>query len=152
DHGAVHGMSGHVYVAHTANDAVDVFDPASRRHLFSVADLPGVAGVLVSDESQLIITSNRTENTIGIFAPGAGPRVRKVGVGVGPNGLASDRGRRLILVANVGAPAIAGSHPLTMVDMDAGAVRAEIPVAGRPRWAMYAPGAATFYVNIMDPP
>jgi hypothetical protein len=26
DHAAVHAASGHVYVAHTANDAVDVFD------------------------------------------------------------------------------------------------------------------------------
>jgi DNA-binding beta-propeller fold protein YncE len=152
DHAAVHGMSGHVYVAHTANDAVDAFDPASGRHLFSVADLPGVAGVLVSDESQLIITSNRAENTIGIFAPGPDPRVRKVGVGVGPNGLAYDPGRRLILAANVGDPAVANSHTVTMVDVDAGAVRAEVPVAGRTRWAIYDPGAATFYVNIMDPP
>ena len=29
DHAAVHAASGHVYVAHTANDAVDVFDPAA---------------------------------------------------------------------------------------------------------------------------
>jgi hypothetical protein len=27
DHAAVHAASGHVYVAHTANDAVDVIDP-----------------------------------------------------------------------------------------------------------------------------
>ena len=27
DHAAVHAASGHVYVAHTANDAIDVFDP-----------------------------------------------------------------------------------------------------------------------------
>ena len=42
DHAAVHAASGHVYVAHTANDAVDIFDPASRKHLFSVPRLPGV--------------------------------------------------------------------------------------------------------------
>jgi DNA-binding beta-propeller fold protein YncE len=152
DHGAVHGASGHVYVAHTANDAVDVFDPVSGRHLFAIAGLRGVAGVLVSEESQLIITSNRAENTIGMFAPGPDPRVRKVGVGVGPNGLAYDPGRRLILAANVGDPAIASSHTVTMVDVDAGAVRAQVAVAGRTRWAIYDPGTATFYVNIMDPP
>jgi len=67
DHAAVHAASGHVYVAHTANDAVDVFDPVSQRHLYSVPQLRGVAGVLVSDEAQLVISSNRAENTIGIF-------------------------------------------------------------------------------------
>ena len=76
DHAAVHASSGHVYVAHTANDALDVFDPASERHLFSVPGLAGVAGVLVSDESQLIIASARAEDTIGIFAPGPDPNVQ----------------------------------------------------------------------------
>ena len=46
----VHSRSGHVYVAHTANSAVDVFDPLSREYLFSVPELPGVAGVLVSKD------------------------------------------------------------------------------------------------------
>ena len=39
------------------------------------------------------------------------------------------------LVANVGDPAIAGSHTLTVVAIDEEAVRAEIPVADRTRWA-----------------
>src|SRR5215470_20253353 len=75
DHAAVHAASGHVYVAHTANDAVDVFDPASGRHLFAVPSLAGAAGVVISDEAQLVIVSNRAENTIGIFAPGPEPQV-----------------------------------------------------------------------------
>src|SRR5690242_12288161 len=80
DHAAVHAGSGHVYVAHTANDAVDVFDPVSAKYLFSVPDLPGVAGVVISDEAQLVVTSNRAENTIGLFAPGPDPVVAKVAV------------------------------------------------------------------------
>ena len=90
DHAAVHAASGHVYVAHTANDAVDVFDPASRRYLFSIPGLPGVAGALVSDEGELIFSSNRAANTIGVFAPGPDPSVRIIDVGRGPNGLAYD--------------------------------------------------------------
>src|SRR5215470_6026248 len=88
DHAACHAQTGHVYVAHTANSAVDVFDPASRRHLFSVPQLPGVAGVLVSDEAQLVIASNRAENTVAIFPPGPHPEVAKIHVGLRPNGLA----------------------------------------------------------------
>jgi hypothetical protein len=135
DHAAVHSETGHVYVAHTANHAVDVFDPASGRHLFSVPQLPGVAGVLVSDEAQLIIASNRAENTIGIFPPGPDPQVSKVSVGVRPNGLAYDHARRQILIANVGDPAIADSHTLSVVSLDARAVQTEISVPGRTRWA-----------------
>ncbi|HEX9465826.1 MAG TPA: YncE family protein [Alphaproteobacteria bacterium] len=152
DHAAAHAASGHVYVAHTANDAVDVFDPASGKHLFSIPGLPGVAGVLVSDESQLIIASARAENTIGVFAPGPNPQVRKVAVGLRPNGLAYDPKRGLILVANVGDPAVPGSYTLSMVDLEARRMRTAIPVAGRTRWALYDPEADAFYVNISDPP
>jgi len=151
DHAAVHSASGHVYVAHTANNAVDVFDPSSRRHLFSVPHLPGVAGVLVSDEAQLIITSNRAENTIGIFAPTPNPIVAKVAVGIRPNGLAYDDERRQILVANVGDSSAPRSHTLTMVTADERVVRSEIPVSGRTRWAVYDPEPKAFYVNIADP-
>lgn len=149
DHAAVHAASGHVYVAHTANDAVDVFD--RQRHLFSIPNLTGVAGALVSDDAQLIFSSNRAENTVGIFAPGPDPEVTKVAVGVRPNGLAYDHGRKLLLTANVGDPAIAHSYTLTMVDVGARAMKASIEVPGRTRWAVFDPDAEVFYVNISDP-
>ena len=151
DHAAVHAASGHVYVAHTANDEVDVFDPIARRHLFSVPDLKAVAGALVSDDSQLVFTSNRGEDTIGMFAPGPDPEVTKIAVGMRPNGLAYDPRRRLLLVANVGDPAVPHSYTLSIVDIDACAMRSSIEVPGRTRWAVFDPQAELFYVNIMHP-
>ena len=150
DHAAVHAGSGHVYVAHTANDAVDVVDPASAKHIFSIPGLAGVAGVLVNDD--IIITSNRGENTIGIFGPGPAPAVQKVSVGIRPNGLAFDPGRGLIVAANVGDPAIPRSFTLSVVDLAARKLRTEIAVAGPTRWALYDPESDAFYVNIQDPP
>lgn len=149
DHAAVHAATGHVYVAHTANDAVDVLD--ARQHLFSIPNLAGVAGVLISEEAQLIFTSNRAENTVGIFSPGPDPEVSKVKVGIGPNGLAYDHGNRLLLAANVGDPQIAGSHTVTMVDVARRAVRASVSVPGRTRWALFDACAGRFYVNILNP-
>ena len=151
DHAAVHAASGHVYVAHTANDAVDVFDPVSRRHLFSIPGLPGVAGALVSDEGGLILSSNRAANTIGVFAPGPNPSVRIIDVGRGPNGLAYDPRRQIVLAANVGDPAVPGSHTLSMIDLAHDARRNEIAVRGRTRWAVFDPGPELFYVNIAQP-
>ena len=152
DHAAVHAATGYVYVAHTANDSVDAFDPAAGRLLYTVPGLSGAAGALVSDEAELVISSNRAENTIGIFAPGPDPEVLKIAVGLYPNGLAYDHERRLVLVANVGDAAVAGSHTLSVVSLEARAVIAEIAVPGRTRWAVYDPDARAFYVNIADPP
>jgi DNA-binding beta-propeller fold protein YncE len=151
DHAAVHAATGQVYVAHTANDSVDVFDPASQRFLYSIRDLPGAAGVLVSDEAQFIITSNRAGNTIGVFPPGPAPQVSKVAVGVRPNGLAFDHLRRRVLVANVGDPSVPGSHTLTVVSVDEQVAQGEIPVASRTRWAVFDPQAQVFYVNVAEP-
>lgn len=151
DHAAVHAASGHVYVAHTANDAVDVFDPASRRYLFSIPGLPGVAGALVSDEGRLIFSSNRAADTIGVFAPGANQPVRIIDVGRGPNGLAYDPRRQIVLAANVGDPAVPGSHTLSMIDLSQGGRRTEIAVPGRTRWTVFDPRPELFYVNIAQP-
>src|SRR5262250_453464 len=116
DHAAVHGPRGLLYVAHTANDAVDVIDCATRTHLYSVPGLPRVAGALVSEAHDLVFTSNRGENTAGIFAPEKADALVKVKVGLKPNGLAYDEGRRHLLAANVGDPAIPGSFTVSMVD------------------------------------
>ena len=151
DHAAVHAASGLVYVAHTTNDCIDVFDPLARKYLHSIAGLPGVAGALVSDEGQLILSSNRGADTIGVFAPGANPTVRILGVGRRPNGLAYDHRRQLVLVANLGDPAVAGSHTLSMVGLGADAVRHEIAIPGTTRWTIFDAGAELFFVNISQP-
>src|SRR5215471_5879449 len=152
DHAAVHARTGRIFVAHTANDAVDVIDPEAGARVFSIPDLRGVAGVLISDESQLVFTSNRAENTIGIFTPSVHPDIEKIPVGLRANGLAYDPVRRLVLVGNVGDAAVSNSHTLSIVGVDDRKVLAEIVVSGRSRWAVYDPKTEAFYVNIADPP
>ena len=151
DHAAVHAASGHVFVTHTANDAIDVFDPLRREYLYSIPDLPGVAGALVSDEGQIVLSSNRAADTIGVFVPGRAPSVRRLGVGVQPNGLAYDHRRQLVLAANVGDEAVPGTHTVSMVWLGGNSVRREVPVPGRTRWTVFDPTTELFYVNIAEP-
>src|SRR6266496_6371973 len=90
DHAAVHGPRGRLYVAHTANDGLDVVDCATNTYLGSIPRLGGVAGALVSEAHNLVFTSNRGENTVGIFPPDNEQALDKIEVGVRPNGLAYD--------------------------------------------------------------
>jgi DNA-binding beta-propeller fold protein YncE len=151
DHAAIHQGTGRLYVAHTINDAVDVIDCPQDRYLHSIPGLTGVAGALVSDECNLIFTSNRGENTVGIFAPDDEAGLAKIAVGVRPNGLAYDPERNLLLAANVGDPAQPGSLTVSVVDVAHQVMMASISVPGRTRWAVYDAGAQVFYVNIMEP-
>jgi DNA-binding beta-propeller fold protein YncE len=174
DHAAVHSARGRCYVAHTANDAIDVIDLEARKYVGSIAGLTAVAGALVTEAPDYVFTSNRGENTVGIFTPssfdghgpsspssfdGHGPSspssetsVEKVGVGVGPNGLAYDAGRRRLLAAHVGDPGIPGSCTVSIVDVTGRRRIADLPVPGRTRWTIFDHRADVFHVNILDPP
>src|SRR5881296_1533961 len=127
DHAAVHSRRGLLYVAHTANDAVDVIDCTANTYLRSIPHLTGVAGALVSEAHDLVFTSNREEDTVGIFSPSREATVAKVKVGVGPNGLAYDAGHRLLLAANVGDPSRGGSFTVSLVGVGTRDVMAEVP-------------------------
>lgn len=152
DHAAVHAGRAAVYVAHTANDALDVIDARTRTYRRSIAGLTGVAGALVSEARDLVFTSNRGEDTVGIFAPDREAELVKVAVGVRPNGLAYDAHRDILLAANVGDASIPSSFTVSVVDVGRQARIAEVPVAGRTRWALFAADLDCFYVNIADPP
>jgi DNA-binding beta-propeller fold protein YncE len=151
DHAAVHEPTGRIYVAHTANDAVDVIDIEQRKLVGSIGGVRAVAGALVA-EPDLVFTSNRGENTVGIFHAVDAPRVERIAVGIRPNGLAYDGRRGRLLAAHVGDPAIPGSCTVSVVDVGARARVADVPVAGRTRWTVYDPVAEVFHVNIADPP
>jgi DNA-binding beta-propeller fold protein YncE len=151
DHAAVHPVKNRLYVAHTANDCIDIINCSSDSYLSSIADLKGVAGALVCEESELAFTSNRGEDTVGIFIPTDEQHVIKVPVGMHPNGLAFDPGRGILLAANVGDPAIPGSYTLSLVDIKRKEMIHSIPVAGRTRWTVFDVKRDEFYVNIMDP-
>jgi len=152
DHAAVHGATRRLFVAHTANDAVDVVDLDAGRYVGSVPGLTAVAGALVAGAPALVLTSNRGENTVGIFSPTAEGPVDKVTVGIRPNGLAYDPGRGRLLVAHVGEPGVAHSCTVSVVGVAARSRIANVVVPGRTRWTVFDPDADVFHVNIADPP
>jgi DNA-binding beta-propeller fold protein YncE len=151
DHAAVHLAAQRLYVAHTANDALDVIDTAADRYVESIPALTGVAGALVCEEQGLLFTSNRGENTIGILSLDDPASMTKIAVDLRPNGLAYDPDHHLLLAAHVGDPQIPGSFTVAMVDVAVRRKVASIPVPGRTRWAVFDPAAHVFYVNISSP-
>jgi DNA-binding beta-propeller fold protein YncE len=151
DHADIHQPTDRLYVAHTGNDSIDVIDCASDRYIESMPGLTAVAGALVSEARGLVFTTNRGENTVSVFAPGAERDAFKIAVGVKPNGLAFDPGRGTLIAANVGEPSIPDSHTLSVVDLERRERIAEIKVPGRTRWAIYDATLEIFFVNIASP-
>ena len=151
DHADVHSPTDRIYVAHTTNDSIDVIDCARDRCVESLPGFTAVAGALVSEARGLIFATNRGENTVSVFTPGAERNAFKIGVGVKPNGVAFDSDRGLLVVANVGDPAISDSYTASVIDVGRKERIAEIKVPGRTRWAIYNPALDTFFINIASP-
>lgn len=146
DHAAVHLSRSLLYVAHTANSAIDVIDIRTDRYVESITGLGGVAGALVDEATDLVFTSNRGEDTVGIFSPERPRDLVKVAVGSRPNGLAFDSGRKLLLAAGVGEP-----YSFTLVDVARSKLVGTIDSPGRTRWTVYDTASDAFYVNVGDP-
>src|SRR6476620_87053 len=144
DHADIHPPTDRLYVAHTSNDSIDVIDCARDRYVESIPGLTAVAGALVSEARGLVFTSNRGENTVSVFAPGAERNAVKIAVGVKPNGLAFDPTRGILIAANVGDPSIPDSYSVSVVDIGRRERVAEVKVPGRTRWAIYDAALKTF--------
>jgi len=147
DHAAVHSAHHRLYVAHTANDAVDVVDTDAGQYLHSIHGLPRVAGVLVSEEQDLVFTSNRGEGVIGILQDSDAPSpMTRIAVDRRPTGLAYDPGHGMLLVAN-------GSEPPTvsLVSAERGEEVARFVMPGRTTWAVFDPERSVFSVSVSEP-
>jgi hypothetical protein len=151
DHADIYRAGRRMYVAHTGADRLDVLDCQTQTFLRSLPDLPGVAGVLIDEEHDLLLTSDRGAARVSVFRCSDEQLLGQVKVGPHPNGLAYDRPRRRLYTFNLGEPLGEGCTT-SVADIDAMAVVAELPLPGRPRWAIYDEERDRVYANIREPP
>ena len=140
-----------IYVAHTGMDAMDVIDCRTNTYLRTIGDLPGVAGVLVDNAHDLLVTSDRAAARVSLFRASDERLLARVGVGPRPNGLAYDTKRRRVFAFNLGEPQ-GTDCSASVVDVATAVVVRTIPLPGRPRWATYDPDSDSVFANIQDPP
>jgi DNA-binding beta-propeller fold protein YncE len=140
-----------MYVAHTGADRVDVFDCRAMRYLHTLEGHPGVAGVLVDSERDLLLTTDRGCARLSIYRASDEMLLGQVAVGPRPNGVALDVHHGHAYTFDLGDPPGVGCVS-TVVDIAALAVVGQIALPGRPRWALYDGASRSVYANISDPP
>jgi DNA-binding beta-propeller fold protein YncE len=151
DHADFYRAGRRMYVAHTGADRVEVLDCEARTFLRSLpSELPGVAGVLVDAEHDLLFTSDREAARISVFRCSDERLLGQVEVGPHPNGLAYDRRGGRLYAFNLGEP-LGESCSASVVDLDSTGVVAELPLPGRPRWAVYDEERDRVYANLLEP-
>ncbi len=150
DHADVYRAGRRMYVAHTGADRVDVLDCEQHTFLHSLPDLPGVAGVLIDEQHDLLFTSDRAAARVSVFRCSDEKLLGRVEVGPHPNGLAYDSLRRRLYAFNLGEP-VGENCTASVVDVDSLEVVEELSLPGRPRWALYDEERDRIYANIRDP-
>jgi DNA-binding beta-propeller fold protein YncE len=151
DHADVHRSSRRMYVAHTGADRIDVLDCEARTYLHALpSELPGVAGVLIHEEHDLLFSSDRGAARVSVFRGSDQQLLGQTEVGPHPNGLAYDRQRRHLYSFNLGEP-LGENCTASVVELDSLRVISELPLPGRPRWAVYDPQRDVVYANIQTP-
>ena len=139
-----------LYVAHTGADRIDVIDCATNSYLRALSDLPGVAGVLIDNDQDLLFSSDRGCARISVYRCSDEAVLGRVAVGQRPNGLAYDSTRRHLFAFNLGDPP-GQNCTASVVALDTMQVVATIPLLGRPRWAVYDAATDHVYANIRAP-
>ena len=107
---------------------------------------------MVSDEKDLVFTSNRGEKTVGVFPHRQETKLVKVKVGGDPNGLAFDPSQDNLLAANVSRADDPVPITSSIVNVKNNILTADILMPGRTRWAVFDRKAERFYINIAKPP
>jgi DNA-binding beta-propeller fold protein YncE len=150
DHADMYRAGRRMYLAHTGADRVDVIDCRTQTFLRSLPGLPGVAGVLIDEEHDLLFTSDRGAARVSAFRCSDEQLHGRVEVGPHPNGLAYDRRRRRLYAFNLGEP-LGERCTASVVDLDSMRVLGDLAMPGRPRWAVYDEERDRIHANIREP-
>jgi DNA-binding beta-propeller fold protein YncE len=102
DHGDVHLDTGRVFVAHTANDTLEVIDCKRLELLQTLSGCPEGSGVLCTQgDAALVFAAARRAGKVLVLDTTSFELRREIPVGPKPNGLAFDSSRGHLLVADV---------------------------------------------------
>ena len=151
DHADVFARGRRLYVAHTGADRIEVLDCATRTYVHALpVELPGVAGVLIDEQHDLLFSSDRAAARVSVFRCSDEQLLGQAEVGPHPNGLAYDRERRRLYSFHLGEP-FGENCTVSLVELGSMEVIAELPLPGRPRWAAYDQERDLVYANIQTP-
>jgi YVTN family beta-propeller protein len=144
DHGDVHLASGRIFVAHTAEGAVDVIDGEALVHVLTIPGCPEGSGVLCVQDSGLVFAAARGDGRVLVIDAATLSVTAEFATGPRPNGLAWNGSSETLLVADV-------EDFRARLHRPDGELAGLVVLPGRPRWTVYDAAADRYLVNIRDP-
>ena len=146
DHGAFSGQTGHVFVAHTSANCVEVIDTQAGRHLSTLPGFPEAAGIVASGDT--VVVTNRGAASVSLVGASSLAYEQTFPTAVRPNGVAYAPARAQVVVACVGTE----EHPPVMqrIDVLTGET-VTLSLPGRPRWCVVDAAEERVFCAIREP-
>ena len=89
----------HLYAPHESNNAVDVIDVQARRYIGSINGLPGVKGVALSSDPNVVFTSNGGDGSVSVVDVRATAVLSTIKLGRSTDAIAYDPLHGLVVVS-----------------------------------------------------
>jgi len=134
---------GKLVIAHTGADKVNVFDPARRRVIAQVADLPQPRGLAVDSKAGKVYVALAGANAIAVIDAKSWKLENKLALPASPHALLLAPGGRLY----------AGNsreHSISVVDPAQGGVVAKVELGGIPEQMAWDPDTKSVFVSLHD--
>jgi len=146
DHGAFEPETHRVFVAHTARDSLEVVDADTNRHVATLRDFPGAAGV-VAEKGSVLVTNRVSASLAWVDAHTLETR-EVLDTGPRPNGVAFVSPLHIAVVACIGDET---HKPQLQVLGLEGDRRWSIDLPGRPRWCVVDARSERVFLAIREP-
>jgi outer membrane protein assembly factor BamB len=122
DYITVDSAARRLYVSH--GTFVNVIDADTGKEVGVIEDTPGVHGIAIASNVDHGFTTNGKENKVSMFNTKTLALIRKIDVGQKPDGIHFDKATGRVFTNNH------GSHDITAIDSDSGAVVGTVAVKG----------------------
>jgi hypothetical protein len=146
DHAAFDPKTRRVFAAHTARHRLEVIDHDTARHIATLEDFPGAAGV-VADDGEVLVTNRGAAQLAWIDAQTLATRA-VFDVGPRPNGVAFIAHPRLAVIACIGDET--DGPELQVLELE-GNRRWAFRLPGRPRWCVTSLDGTHVFLAIRKP-
>lgn len=132
-----------LYIAHTSIEAMDVIDTKSRKLVGSVSGVPGIKGIALTSDPNMVYASQTTD-VVSAIDVGKLKVLTTINVGRGPDAIDYDP------VDNLVAVSLSTDLKIALIDPVAKKLVGEIPFAGGPELMSIDPTTGHIYLAIND--
>src|SRR5262245_66459793 len=122
DYVTLDGSARRLYVSHATQ--VEVLDADNGKIVGAIPDTPGVHGVAIASDFKRGFTSNGRENKVSMFDTSTLQLIKKIDVGMGPDGIYYEPASKRIFTNNH------GSHDINDLDVVMGSIIVSVNIEG----------------------